>query len=166
MGRTLREMREAAGLTQFQLAERAGMVLSALARIERGARSPGALTVLALWRALGGDCETFLELHEYFNSRSGRLPVAALRERVAPEPGMTLRQAREAAGVSAENLARYLGLRDVGSYWHIEHSGRIPRGADLLFGLFELYGGTCGVAEWLGSVFEKRVEERAEVTDE
>jgi transcriptional regulator with XRE-family HTH domain len=54
-GVRLRTMREAAGLTQAQLGERAGMMRSVLARLELGMREPTWPTVLALSAALG--CE-------------------------------------------------------------------------------------------------------------
>jgi transcriptional regulator with XRE-family HTH domain len=55
----LRELREAAGLTQLQLAERAGVERGAVARWEAGTREPGWSNVLALARALGVECGAF-----------------------------------------------------------------------------------------------------------
>jgi transcriptional regulator with XRE-family HTH domain len=55
----LRELREAAGLTQEQLAERAGVKRDAVARWEAGKREPGWSNVLALCEALGCTCEAF-----------------------------------------------------------------------------------------------------------
>jgi transcriptional regulator with XRE-family HTH domain len=57
--RRLRELREAAGLTQEQLAARAGVKRDAIARWERGAREPAWGNVLALAEALGVSCEAF-----------------------------------------------------------------------------------------------------------
>ncbi len=49
----LRELRIAAGLTQAQLADRAGMHLHGLTKLEQGDREPAWATVLDLARALG-----------------------------------------------------------------------------------------------------------------
>jgi transcriptional regulator with XRE-family HTH domain len=56
----LRELREAKGWTQQQLAEKANMTKDGLARLERGDRSPAWETVVALCQALGVDCSAFL----------------------------------------------------------------------------------------------------------
>jgi transcriptional regulator with XRE-family HTH domain len=55
----LRELREAAGWTQEQLAERVGVKREAVARWEAGKREPGWSNVLALAEALGVDCTAF-----------------------------------------------------------------------------------------------------------
>jgi transcriptional regulator with XRE-family HTH domain len=55
----LRELREAAGLTQAQLAEKVGVGRDAVARWEAGVREPGWSYVLALGEALGVDCTAF-----------------------------------------------------------------------------------------------------------
>jgi transcriptional regulator with XRE-family HTH domain len=47
----LRELREAAGLTQTELAEQVGVLRSAVARWERGIREPGQEMCLASSRA-------------------------------------------------------------------------------------------------------------------
>jgi transcriptional regulator with XRE-family HTH domain len=49
----LRFLREQAGLTQVQLAERAGLHLSAVTRFEQGVRSPTLESASALASALG-----------------------------------------------------------------------------------------------------------------
>jgi transcriptional regulator with XRE-family HTH domain len=49
----LREQRTAAGLTQAELAERAGMHLHGVTKLEQGDREPSWVTVQALARALG-----------------------------------------------------------------------------------------------------------------
>jgi transcriptional regulator with XRE-family HTH domain len=49
----LRQLREQAGLTQGQLAERAGLHLSTITRFEQGLRRPGLDTAGALASALG-----------------------------------------------------------------------------------------------------------------
>jgi transcriptional regulator with XRE-family HTH domain len=55
----LRELRGQAGLTQDQLAERAGVKRDAVARWERGAREPSWSNVVALADALGVSTELF-----------------------------------------------------------------------------------------------------------
>jgi transcriptional regulator with XRE-family HTH domain len=57
----LREIREGAGLTQQQLAERAGMTKDGIAQLEQGRRKPSWETVLALSDALQVSCEQFRE---------------------------------------------------------------------------------------------------------
>jgi transcriptional regulator with XRE-family HTH domain len=57
----LRELREAAGLTQGELAERVGVIREAVARWEAGRREPGWSNVLALAEALGVDCTAFTQ---------------------------------------------------------------------------------------------------------
>ena len=57
----LRELREAAGWTQEQLAERVGVKREAVARWEAGKREPGWSNVLALAEALGVDCTAFTQ---------------------------------------------------------------------------------------------------------
>jgi transcriptional regulator with XRE-family HTH domain len=57
----LRELREAAGLTQVQLAERAGLHLHGLTKLEQGDRAPSWSTVLALAEALGVECTAFIK---------------------------------------------------------------------------------------------------------
>jgi transcriptional regulator with XRE-family HTH domain len=60
-GRRLRELREAAALTQAQLADRAGMHPQAVVKLERGEREPSWASAVALAEALGVDCRAFLE---------------------------------------------------------------------------------------------------------
>src|SRR5262245_38289983 len=59
--RRLKELREAAGLTQQQLGERAGMHKLSVAKLEQGLREPSWATVQALADALGVSCEAFRE---------------------------------------------------------------------------------------------------------
>jgi transcriptional regulator with XRE-family HTH domain len=54
-GQIVREARRRAGLTQTQLAERAGTTQSAIARLERGDVEPGFHRVIELVRAAGLD---------------------------------------------------------------------------------------------------------------
>jgi transcriptional regulator with XRE-family HTH domain len=55
----LRALREAAGLTQRELAARAGLGLRTVGNLEQGLREPAWATVLALAAALGVDCTAF-----------------------------------------------------------------------------------------------------------
>jgi transcriptional regulator with XRE-family HTH domain len=57
----LKGLREAAGLTQPQLAERAGMNQYGIAKLEQGVREPSWATVQALAAALGVSCEAFMD---------------------------------------------------------------------------------------------------------
>ncbi len=57
----LRELREAAGLTQQQLALRASMAWRTITHLEGGDRKPSWETVLALCQALGVSPEAFLQ---------------------------------------------------------------------------------------------------------
>jgi transcriptional regulator with XRE-family HTH domain len=57
----LRELREAAGLTQRDLADKIGVHVDAVARWEQGRREPSWATVLALAEALGVDCTAFTQ---------------------------------------------------------------------------------------------------------
>ena len=58
-GPRLRELREAAGLTQKDLAERTGVSLGAIARWEQNDREPVWSSLKALCEALGVTCEAF-----------------------------------------------------------------------------------------------------------
>jgi transcriptional regulator with XRE-family HTH domain len=58
-GLRLKELREAAGLTQPQLAEKAGQSKAGIANLEQGRYDPSWSTVQALAGALGVDCRAF-----------------------------------------------------------------------------------------------------------
>lgn len=58
-GARLKAVREAAGLTQDQLAERAGLYKFSIAKLEQGVREPTWSTVQVLAKALGVDCRAF-----------------------------------------------------------------------------------------------------------
>ena len=60
-GNRLHELREAAGLSQTELAERAGMHRFGIAKLEQGHRQPSWETVKALVMALGIGCDEFLK---------------------------------------------------------------------------------------------------------
>jgi transcriptional regulator with XRE-family HTH domain len=57
----LKELREAVGLTQQQLGDRAGLHKLTVAKLEQGLREPSWATVQALAAALGVDCRAFQE---------------------------------------------------------------------------------------------------------
>jgi transcriptional regulator with XRE-family HTH domain len=57
----LRELREAAGLSREQLAERSGLKVGGIRDIEQARRSPAWETVVALCQALGVRCDAFLQ---------------------------------------------------------------------------------------------------------
>lgn len=89
----LKELREARGLTQPQLAEMAGMNRFGVAKLEQGVTKPTWETVLALCQALGVDCTSFAQ------EPAERPPVG---------PGRP-RKAREAEGPSVEPPAPQKG---------------------------------------------------------
>lgn len=63
-GRRVRELRHARGLSQEELAHRAGMHYTYLGGIERGERNPALLNIGRLARALGvSPSELFPESH-------------------------------------------------------------------------------------------------------
>jgi transcriptional regulator with XRE-family HTH domain len=86
----LAELRTAAGLTQQQLADKAGLHRVQIARLETGQQGASWETVLALCKALGVSCEAF---------------------RVAPAdvpkkgPGRPRKAAADAAGANVEEPA-------------------------------------------------------------
>lgn len=108
----LRELREAAGLTQGQLAEKAGMTREGIAQLEVGRRSPAWESVVALCRALGVDCNAFMqEPGEQAPRGPGRPPKekpeapapakVGKRVKAAPrpaiQPGRSMQEASDAA---------------------------------------------------------------------
>ncbi len=59
IGERVRQLREAAGMSQYQLAKLAGVLGSSLSRIEKGERDPSWTTVVKLARALGAPLTEF-----------------------------------------------------------------------------------------------------------
>jgi len=86
----LTELRTAAGLTQQQLAEKAGLHRVEIAKLEGADRSPSWETVLALCVALGVPCEAFRTA-----------PADAPKK----GPGRPRKPASDAAGANAEEQA-------------------------------------------------------------
>jgi transcriptional regulator with XRE-family HTH domain len=72
----LRELREGAGLTQKQLADKAGLDSRNISRLENGERSPTWDTVRALAATLGVDCRAFEQAPaaRFRKRRPGRPP--------------------------------------------------------------------------------------------
>lgn len=68
VGVRLRQARKGAGMTQAELAERAGIETQSLSRLERGDYEPSLSTTLALARALGLTVEALV-----LGSRADRL---------------------------------------------------------------------------------------------
>ena len=60
-GPRLKELRERAGLTQPQLAERAGLAKAGIANLEQGRTSPAWATVIALCKALAVTPDAFTQ---------------------------------------------------------------------------------------------------------
>jgi transcriptional regulator with XRE-family HTH domain len=60
-GRRLKEVRESAGLSQQQLADKAACRSETVSRLERGEQEPAWPLVIALAAALGVDCTSFLD---------------------------------------------------------------------------------------------------------
>jgi len=89
----LRELREAAGLSQAELAELAGLHRFGVAKLEQGVREPSWATVQALADALGVDCRAFQGAKGKTVPRSpGRPP----KKPVAPSPAKKGRKGKGA----------------------------------------------------------------------
>jgi transcriptional regulator with XRE-family HTH domain len=56
----LRELRAAAGISQYELAKRSGLSKQAISNLELGNREPAWATVVALAHAFGVSCEAFM----------------------------------------------------------------------------------------------------------
>ncbi len=86
-GPRLKELREAAGLTQGQLADRAALHPQAVVKLERGEREPAWATVIALAKALGASCEDFLKAAAAPAQRTpGRPPKRPAESAEPPAP--------------------------------------------------------------------------------
>jgi transcriptional regulator with XRE-family HTH domain len=102
-GELVREARKRAGLTQRQLADRAGTTQSAIARLESGRTAPSLETVERLLRLCG--LQLLVELAPYDDSDAD---LAAARLRRSPEERLREMQ----AGVRfAEELRAAVGAR-------------------------------------------------------
>jgi transcriptional regulator with XRE-family HTH domain len=86
----LKALREAANLTQAQLAERSGLNQFGVAKLEQGVREPAWATVQALAKALGVDCLAFTiedpDATPAEKRGPGRPPKAAAAPAAPPAP--------------------------------------------------------------------------------
>ncbi len=86
----LRELREKSGLSQAELANRAGLHRFGVSKLELGLREPTWATVQAIARALGVDCTAFAGTEK--RDRSGR---ATPSEHPAAEPTPAKKRRRQ-----------------------------------------------------------------------
>jgi transcriptional regulator with XRE-family HTH domain len=92
----LRELREAAALSQKAVAERVGITVRQVSRLETGAQVPTWPTVVKLAEALGVNCLAFLEA-PVERPAPGRGRPTKAREEAAKAPGAKQRgRARKA----------------------------------------------------------------------
>jgi transcriptional regulator with XRE-family HTH domain len=70
IGRAVRQLRVAAGLTQAELAERAGLAFETVSRVEGGREPPSLRTAISLSDALGVSLDAVV----------GRVPTPAVRK--------------------------------------------------------------------------------------
>jgi transcriptional regulator with XRE-family HTH domain len=87
-GPRLKELREQAGLTQPQLAERAGLAKAGIANLEQGRTSPAWATVIALCKALAVTPDAFTQAPasraEAKPGRPRKAPVEAAASNAKP----------------------------------------------------------------------------------
>ena len=81
----LKELREQAGLTQKQLAERAGVAQRTVSSLEQGLYEPVWSTALALAAALGVDCTAFTQEPADRPAPGRGRPAKAKEEPTAPK---------------------------------------------------------------------------------
>lgn len=70
----LRELRAAAGMSQTELADRAGMTKDGIAHLEQGRRAPSWETILALCAALDVECTAFTQAPKTMSKRGRGRP--------------------------------------------------------------------------------------------
>jgi transcriptional regulator with XRE-family HTH domain len=80
LGKRLKELREAAGLTQQDVAFRSGLSISIVSQIEQGLKDPRVSTVKALATALGVDAGALIDGQEKAEAQ----PSAPKRSRGRP----------------------------------------------------------------------------------
>jgi putative transcriptional regulator len=86
----LKELREQAGLTQKQLAERASVSLRTVSSLEQALYEPVWSTAVALAEALGADLRAFLQEPTTLpEPKRGRPPKAPAEPPAEPEPKRT-----------------------------------------------------------------------------
>jgi transcriptional regulator with XRE-family HTH domain len=81
----LRELRNGAGWTQRELADRAGVSSGAICHWEQGIREPSITSLVALAQALGVDCQAFLELAGELTEPKRIQPPKALEQELSPK---------------------------------------------------------------------------------
>ena len=99
IGEKLREARRRHGVSQAQLAIRAGTTQSVISRIERGGVSPSVETVASLLHLLGEDLE--LSAHP----RDSGIDRTLIRERLRLSPGERITYGLEFADLVLRNRA-------------------------------------------------------------
>jgi len=94
----LKELRERSGVSQKDIAEKTGLTIRQVSRLETGAQKPTWETVLALAAALNVDCRAFAEppATERQESRRGRPRKPAAPS--ADEPTTTEKPRRRKGG--------------------------------------------------------------------
>jgi DNA-binding XRE family transcriptional regulator len=101
----LRELRERAGLTQKDLADRAGVSKATVADLEQGRYAPSWPTVVALAEALRVECTAFLQQPQAgVEVKPGR-PRKATAEGIDTEPKRPRGRPRKAPAATQETPA-------------------------------------------------------------
>ena len=99
----LRELREQAGLTQKDLADRAGVSKATVADLEQGRYAPSWPTVVSLAEALGVECTAFLQQPQPgVEVKLGRPRKPALESADQQEPKRPRGRPRKAAGATQD----------------------------------------------------------------
>ena len=80
-GPRLKELRTAAGLTQEQLADKAGVSLGTIRALEQCSYDPTWPTTQALARALGADCTAFTVAAKTAERKAGRPKKAGKKKK-------------------------------------------------------------------------------------
>src|SRR5271166_2904887 len=92
----LRELREQAGLSRQELADKAGLKIGGIRDLEQGRRSPVWETVVALCKALGVGCDAFTqEPAEQTPAKPGRPRKAAAADQVDADKPKKTRKSKE-----------------------------------------------------------------------
>ncbi len=94
-GERLRELREAKGMSQQELADRAGLTRDGVAQFETGRRRPMWESVLALMGALGATCQEFIDPPQ---SRVKAGPGRPSKKSAVPATGSRTPARRKAKG--------------------------------------------------------------------
>lgn len=101
----LRELRESAGLSRQQLADKAGLKLGGIRDLEQGRRSPSWETVVSLCAALKVDCNAFMqkpaELPPLAPGRPRKDEVTKNTRKLKPQPGARLVRPTDSAAAAA-----------------------------------------------------------------